>query len=494
MNIIEFIRHPQLIGGELSLFQETALRLMYGLELTNEQQAIACQALDVIELPPQQEYSDATIIAGRRSGKSDRIAANVAVYEAVCGGHEEYLSPGERAHIVLVAQDKRACRVLFRYILGKLQSSDSLASYLEKDPTQEEIELTNRITISIFPCSARAGRGFAVPLVIFDEVGHYRVEGVNVDKEVIDSYRPAGAQFLREKRIKISTPYGKVGELHKDFAERHQRSDLLCFRATTAEMNPAISAAYLARQRERDPELYSREFDAEFSDSLTNAINREAIEACVIPCRFELPYSPASRYFAAVDPSGGGADEFALTICHLEKGRRLVQDLIRGWRARRPQDVVAEAAGLLGKYNVREVLGDRYSAMWVQTAFQEYGISYRVAEVTASEAFLELVPAINQGAVALLDDRIQTAQLTALERRTGPAGKDAISHPRGGHDDRANVVALLAATRVSQQKKTPWARAGSEEMEIWVGGGHSVNGFRNFQVHKHAPVITRKGD
>jgi hypothetical protein len=45
MNIIEFIRDPGMINGDLSLWQETALRLLYGLPLTDEQRAIGQEAL-----------------------------------------------------------------------------------------------------------------------------------------------------------------------------------------------------------------------------------------------------------------------------------------------------------------------------------------------------------------------------------------------------------------------------------------------------------------
>ena len=41
MNIIEFIRDPQLIDGDLSPAQETALRHAYGLSLDEQQQVIA---------------------------------------------------------------------------------------------------------------------------------------------------------------------------------------------------------------------------------------------------------------------------------------------------------------------------------------------------------------------------------------------------------------------------------------------------------------------
>ncbi len=168
MNAIEFIRNPDLINGDLGLSQETALRLQYGLPLSARQKAIARSALGRDLLSPR-EYSESTFICGRRSGKSDRLAANVAVYEAAVGAHEKHLAPGERGHIVLIAQDKRAARVLYRYILAKLENSTMLSQLLQ-DVRKEEIDLTNGLTISIFPCSFRATRGFSIPVAILDEV------------------------------------------------------------------------------------------------------------------------------------------------------------------------------------------------------------------------------------------------------------------------------------------------------------------------------------
>ena len=45
-DIIEFIRDPNLIKSDVSPYQETALRLLYGLPLSRKQQTIACKALD----------------------------------------------------------------------------------------------------------------------------------------------------------------------------------------------------------------------------------------------------------------------------------------------------------------------------------------------------------------------------------------------------------------------------------------------------------------
>ncbi len=454
MDIIDFIRDPQLIGGKLSPYQETALRLLYGLPLSVDQKEIARRALDRDELP-RREFSEATFICGRRSGKSDRLAANIAVFEAVTGDHEKQLAPGERGHIVLIAQDKRAARVLYRYILAKFENSPLLSQLLH-DVRKEEIDLTNQLTMSIFPCSFRATRGFSIPVAILDEVAFFRVEGVNVDREVINAIRPAQATFPRSKLIKISSPYAKQGDIYSDFASRHDRPDLLCFKAPSWEMNPTIREEFLKTEQERDPEYFDREYGADFTNTVSSVFSREAVACCVVSGRYELPWRSGFQYHAGIDPAGGGPDEFALSICHKE-GELIVQDVVRGWKSRRPQDVVAEAAALVKAYRIDQVWGDRYSGEWVRQSFRDQGLVYEVSGLTASDAFLELLPVINQGAIELLDDRKHSNQLIALERKRGPVGKDRLSHPPGGHDDRANALALAAFQ----------ARKVREEVHCW---------------------------
>ena len=79
-NTIQFIRDPKLINSFLSPYQETALRLLYGLPLTPEQRRIAQQCLDTRDIP-RVVFNEATYICGRRSGKSGRLAGNIAVYD-----------------------------------------------------------------------------------------------------------------------------------------------------------------------------------------------------------------------------------------------------------------------------------------------------------------------------------------------------------------------------------------------------------------------------
>ena len=72
MNIIEFIRDSQLIAGDLSPYQETALRLLYGLPLSPEQRTTAGIAAGREKLD-QREFNEATFICGRRSGIHIRL-------------------------------------------------------------------------------------------------------------------------------------------------------------------------------------------------------------------------------------------------------------------------------------------------------------------------------------------------------------------------------------------------------------------------------------
>ena len=105
-----------------------------------------------------------------------------------------------------------------------------------------------------------------------------------------------------------------------------------------------------------------------------------------------------------------------------------------------PSSVVAEFCTLLKSYGIAYVTGDRYAGMWPREQFLAHGISYRVADQTASEVYQTFLPMLNSRRVELLDHKKMRNQLIALERRTSVAGKDAIGHPKGGHDDVINTA------------------------------------------------------
>ena len=88
-DIVEFVTDPQLLGLKLSAAQETLLRAIYGLPLSEDQLELwrACTGRERYRGEP---FSEVTVIAGARSGKDSRIAAPVVCYEALFGGHDAY--------------------------------------------------------------------------------------------------------------------------------------------------------------------------------------------------------------------------------------------------------------------------------------------------------------------------------------------------------------------------------------------------------------------
>jgi hypothetical protein len=130
-----------------------------------------------------------------------------------------------------------------------------------------------------------------------------------------------------------------------------------------------------------------------------------------------------------------------LAIGHRE-GDHCVLDAVREVRPPfDPAAVVSEFCTLLKSYRINFVISDRYGGEWVASQFRTHGLHLRPSERSKSELFIDLLPAINSGTAALLDNDRLIAQLCALERRTSSSGKDTVDHPPGAHDDVANAVA-----------------------------------------------------
>ena len=456
-DIIEFVTDPQLLGLGLSEAQEALLRVIYGLPMSRLQQDLfrLCTGRSS---PPAGPFGEVTVVAGARAGKDSRIAAPIVCHEAIFGDHEKHLAKGERGMIVLVAQDQRATKVAFSYIRDYLLKSPLLSSMVE-EVLASEIVLTNGLTIACFPCTLRSLRGWSIPVGVMDEVAFYRLEGqADADVEIQMSIRRGMLNFPAPKLIKVSTPYMRSGLLFEDHKRYFAQDspDLLVWKASSALMNPSLRAERLERERRRDAVRYEREYEAEFAEDLESFLPGTWVDGAVVAGRHELPPRHGVAYYAAVDPSGGGADAFTLAIVHTEgRGpeRRIVQDLVKGWSRRGTQGVdlegvVREVCAIVKRYGLSSVVGDRYAAGWVRERFRAEGVRYIDAELDKSTIYIEVEPLFAQGRVELLDHPQLIRELKTLERRPRAGGKTLVDHPHGGHDDFANALALAAAQAV----------------------------------------------
>ena len=445
LTILDATRDPSLFGpwfqGKSWDAWKAFLAALFGLPINRATLEIYRQhtrRTSVPELPSKEAW----LVVGRRGGKS-RIAALVAVFLACFRDYRKILAPGERGTVMVIAADRKQARHVFGYIAGLLDGVSMLAQMVESR-TRETINLNNRVAIEVHTANFRAVRGYTVIAAICDEIAFWRSEdSANPDTEILNGLRPGMATVPNALLLCISSPYARRGALW-DAYRRHYGQDqdpVLVWQADTRSMNPSVDEQVIAEAYDQDESVAAAEYGAQFRRDIESFVSAEAVDAVVIPGRYELPAVTGIRYMAFVDPSGGSQDSMTLAIAHHENGKAVLDALREHKPPFSPEAVASEFAGMLKAYHISTVTGDRYGGEWPREQFRKRGIEYKPADKPKSELYLELLPAINSGKVELLDNTRLLAQLRSLERRTSRIGRDTVDHGPGGHDDLANAVA-----------------------------------------------------
>jgi hypothetical protein len=455
ITLLQACRNPALFGP---WFKEQAtwkawrvfLRALFALPLLSPGDRAIYQRHTGRSTTPKAQAREGWLVVGRRGGKSF-IVALIAVFLACFRDYRSYLAPGERATVMVLAADRKQARVVMRYVTALLENVPILARLIERIGT-ESIDLNNSVTLEIHTASFRSVRGYTVAAAILDEVAFWRSEdSANPDTEIVNALLPATTTIPGALLLGISSPYARRGILWERYQEHYgQDGDpILVWQADTRSMNPTVAEETIEAAYRDDPSAAAAEYGAEFRSDIEGFLDPAWLDAAVVEGLHERPPVPGTSYVAYCDPSGGSHDSFTLGIGHNENGK-LVLDVLRVRRPPfNPLAVCAEFAAVLKSYGLSRVVGDRYSAQFVVSAFQENGIYYEPSERSTSDVYLEILPHFAQGAIQLLDSRVLVNELRQLERRTG-RGKDVISHPPRGHDDAACSACgslLLAVSR-----------------------------------------------
>jgi hypothetical protein len=134
MNIIEALDDPNLLGASIRDAESwrpwrALLAAVFGLPLENPYQAELFRQCTGRRVPPSAPAAYLWLCIGRRGGKSFAMAL-IAVFLAVFRDWRKYLSPGERAIVLLVAADRTGEN--FTSILsGHIERADSAKLGLE---------------------------------------------------------------------------------------------------------------------------------------------------------------------------------------------------------------------------------------------------------------------------------------------------------------------------------------------------------------------------
>ncbi|SHG53484.1 hypothetical protein SAMN05444169_2927 [Bradyrhizobium erythrophlei] len=432
----------------------TFIAALFALPMTPQQLATYQQCTGR-EAPPDKPITEVWLAIGRRGGKSF-ILALIAVFLACFREYRQHLIAGERGTIIIIAQDRKAARTIFRYVKGLLTGVPMLARMIEHERA-DSFDLTNRITIEIQTASFRATRGYTLVAALCDEIAFWRSdESANPDKEILQAIRPATATIPNAMLLCASSPYARRGAMWDAYRKHYGKdSPVLFWKAPTRTMNPSVPQSFIDAAYEDDAASATAEYGAEFRTDLESFISREVVDAAVCLGRHELPPRDGVPYVAFVDPSGGsGTDSMTLAIAHME-GDRAILDCVR---ERKPHfstdDAAREFADTIKTYGIASCQGDRYAGDWPRQGFAVHGVDYQFTTLTPKAIiYLNLLPMLNSKRVELLELATVTGQLCSLERQTG-RGRDIIDHPSGGHDDIIDAVAgalVAAAQRQAQE-------------------------------------------
>jgi hypothetical protein len=447
ISIIDAMDDPALFGPWFQRGDWTAWRAfhraLFGLPIGDNGLLIQCAGRSSV---PENGFSETWCIVGRRGGKSFNTALIGAVLAAFVD-YRPFLQPGERATVMILACDRKQARVIMRYVAAFFTEVPMLAAMVERQ-TDEQIDLTNRVSIEITTASIRTVRGYTIAAVLADETAFWRSEeSANPDSEILNALRPGMATIPGARMICIGSPYARRGEMWSAYRRYHGKDEapVLVWKAPSRTMNPALPQRVVDEAMARDEAAARAEYLAEFRADIEAFVSREVVERAQRSDPLELPFTRGNAYVAFVDPSGGGPDGFTLAIGHKEN-RQVVVDAVRERKSMAPGAVVAEYASLLKTYNISRVTGDKYAGSWPEQEFARHGVTYVAANKPKSDLYVDALAVLNSGRVDLPPDPVLLTQFISLERRTSRAGRNSIDHPPGGHDDRANVVAGLIAT------------------------------------------------
>ena len=246
-----------------------------------------------------------------------------------------FLSPGERAHVVIIAADRRQAQSIFRYLKAFL-TIPLFGDLIERE-TQEVLDLRNMVSVEVMTANFKTVRGRTVVAALLDELAFWPTdeELANPDSEIIGALRPAMSTVPGAMMLKASSPHAKKGVLYEDYKKNYGRdSSLLVWQADTRTMNPTVPQSFIDAETEKDPELAAAEYGAQFRDDLSSFIPREVVERAVALGRHELQPQHGVTYVGFVDAAGGtGGDSFTAAIAHKDGNGKSVLDLVLEYRS-----------------------------------------------------------------------------------------------------------------------------------------------------------------
>jgi len=417
------------------------------------------------------QYPEVLVIAGSKSGKSSLSAEAIlwGIYKLLQlpNPHKKYgLNPNVPISCMCVCpKEDQAVNIILNMIKGYAEESWYLADYVVTE-RQNELEFIDNIIARAQGSSSRAGRGYFIYFLVFDEFAYFVDNKGNLSGvQCVNAFMPRLLPFAPDSRfIGISTPAGRQGICYEMFrtgtpikpyvlqeeTTHGEQNFRAVFQLPTWQMNPRYPRdhPFLEKEFKRDAWFFEREYGAKFADVVSAFLNPKQIAECVE----YLPLPPTEKtnnYAITHDPSVKTAS-YAVALGHLLADGRVRIDLVRSWDPTPEQpvsmvEVEDYIADLCKRYHVTDIIGDATRGASTIKRLESMGLpsrSYIFGAVTDIKLYQNLLELINMGGVSLPPHERLISELKFLERVT-MANRYRVQASPGSTDDLADVVAML---------------------------------------------------
>lgn len=441
--------------------------------------------------PPEGGVTEALITKGRRSGGSEAVA-RIAVYEAIEVPHSIVLAPGQIGVFAIICPRRDQAQEVINYVKG-LAALPKLRRNVLK-VLENEVIFRTGIAIRVMTADAVAVSSWTIVGCILDEFWKFPgEESAMSDVAIVASLRPAMAPIAGappRRLLPIGSAYlteGVAFETDRD-CFGHEGAPVLCLRGSTAVYNPNIDHAWLAKERDRDPEAFEREHECIPKAALTpgwigaSNLARSVDKGRTAPMRCDA----GRRYFVSVDQAFE-SDRYVTAVAVSTLGPIDAATGKRGGRITHvcmveaitppvggslsPEACAMRTRHICARYGTRQITIDQFSSAPLIETFARLDLVATKkpwvgghAEGSKADKYRAVREAMRMGALRLPDDPALIAEFANLRGKLLRAtGTERIEAARG-HDDRVSAVvaavseALAHPPSVTDGDLTWWER------------------------------------
>jgi hypothetical protein len=397
-------------------------------QLTGDERELARLLFGNVDTIPAIARDVLAALCGGRSGKTYILAALYLLWRALVADLSR-LAPGESGHALAIGPDQRLGRLIVKYALGAANASPHIAPLVGSETVDGfTIHRPDGHTVVIECLPATRGgsalRGRSLVAAVLDECSFFRDESFVVNDAEL--FRAVAPRVLPSGMVVLcSTAWGGMGllaeEIERNFG--HPVNAIACI-APTVLMRPEM-ATLVERERRRDPENASREFDC-----ITLADANAAWAVGDVTAAFG-PVPGVFRWgtpFCVGDP-GESLDSYNLFVCAWgepdttpryrklkpPEGSGLSHDVFIGWeldakgqRIPEPQSdrrvlrvfdllsfkgpevkqlgmekVVERIARFMKSHGAKTMISDQRGAPYLAALSARYGVRFRSVPITA---------------------------------------------------------------------------------------------------------------